>query len=169
MAVIEKFLGQRMEVPEDFRYSVKQGLWAKKSEESIVFGFTQPALVLLGGIKDLEGLVDDGTAVESGDSVVFAITGKILYIDAPFGGIFHHNEALKVELEQISKDPYGRGWIFSIEPQGAIDKSYETLASFEVYMDSLLTTEGFKNPDGVKGGVSGICKAVYTGIGVQKL
>ena len=29
-------------------------------------------------------------------------------------------------------------------------------------------TEGLKNPEGLKGGVSGICKAVYSGISQQK-
>jgi hypothetical protein len=29
MAFIDKFLGQRVEIPEDRKYYVKQGLWAK--------------------------------------------------------------------------------------------------------------------------------------------
>ncbi len=37
------------------------------------------------------------------------------------------------------------------------------------YIESLKGTEGFKNPEGLKGGVSGICKAVYTGIREQEL
>ena len=41
--------------------------------------------------------------------------------------------------------------------------------SAEEYAESLGTTEGARNPEGLKGGVSGICKAVYTGIGEQKL
>lgn len=169
MAIIEKFLGRRVEVPDDRRYHVKQGLWAKRAEENIIFGFTQPALVLLGGIKDLDCLVDDGAVIESGDSVVFAITGKILYIDAPVGGAIQYNKGLQDELSQISDDPYGRGWLFLIQSPGDIDKAYTSLASSVVYMESLLSTEGFKNPEGVKGGVSGICKAVYSGIGEQKL
>jgi len=169
MAVIEKFLGQRVEVPEDFRYHVKQGLWARRTDMDIVFGFTQPALVLLGGIKDLDCLVDDGAVIEAGDSVVFAITGKILYIDAPVGGTIQYNNSLQEELSQISDDPYGRGWLFLIQSPGDIDKAYTSLASSEFYMESLLSTEGFKNPEGMKGGVSGICKAVYSGISEQKL
>jgi len=31
MAFIEKFLGKRVEIPEDRRYYTKQGLWAKSA------------------------------------------------------------------------------------------------------------------------------------------
>ena len=47
---------------------------------------TEPALVLMGGVKDLDWLVEEGQTVTIGESVVFAITGKILYIDAPVAG-----------------------------------------------------------------------------------
>ena len=42
------------------------------------------------------------------------------------------------------------------------------LADWSGYLASLKKTDGFKNPDGVIGGVSGICKAVYAGIRDQK-
>lgn len=169
MAVIEKFLGKRVEVPEALRYHVKQGLWAKRTGTSIVFGFTQPAMVLMGGIKDLDWLVDDGATVKPGDSVVFAITGKILYIDAPIGGAIQYNKSLLESLTPISENPYDQGWLFLVQPQGDIERSYMSLAPSEAYMKSLQATEGLKNPEGLKGGVSGICKAVYSGIGDQKL
>ena len=169
MPIIEKFLGQRVEVPEGLRYYVKQGLWARRTDMHIIFGFTQPSLVLMSGIRDMDWLVDDGATVKSGDSVVFAITGKILYIDAPIEGTIQYNQSLHESLAQISSDPYGQGWLFQIQPQGDIDGSYMSLLSYEAYLESLRTTEGLKNPEGLKGGVSGICKAVYSGIGEQKL
>ena len=169
MAIIEKFLGKKVEVPQNLRYHAKQGLWAKKTDRNIVFGFTQPALVLMGGIKDMDWLIEDGSAVHSGDSVVFAITGKILYIDAPIGGAIQYNQSLHADATQIIADPYGQGWLYLIQPRGDIDKSYMSFASSEGYIESLQTTEGLKNPEGLKGGVSGICKAVYSGIGDQKL
>lgn len=64
MAVIEKFLGQRVEVPENRRYDVKQGLRGRCIDQTIVFGFTQPALVLFGGIKDKDWLVDENQFVK---------------------------------------------------------------------------------------------------------
>ena len=57
MAYIEKFLGRRVEVPEDRSYVVKPGLWAKVEGPEVRFGLTEPELVLVGGINDLEWLV----------------------------------------------------------------------------------------------------------------
>jgi len=60
MASIEKFLGKRVEIPEDRRYHGRQGLWAKSDGREIVFGFTEPSLVLIGGINDLEWIAPEG-------------------------------------------------------------------------------------------------------------
>jgi glycine cleavage system H protein len=169
MAVIEKFLGCQVEIPEDRRYYVKQGLWGRLDKGALVFGLTRPALVLLGGLKDLDWLVTDGAEVEAGEAVVFAITGKILYLDSPVAGVVGFNTGLREDASPVAADPYGEGWLFSIRPAGKPDASYQSLASPGAYIDSLRGSEGFKNPDGLKGGVSGICKAVYTGIGGQKI
>jgi hypothetical protein len=56
-----------------------------------------------------------------------------------------------------------------INPTGDIATAYRSLVSAESYVETLRNTEGFKNPEGIKGGVSGICKAVYSGIGQQKI
>ena len=80
-AIYEQFsrIGKAVSSPKrleliDLRYHVKQGLWAKRNDKDIVFGFTQPALVLMCRIKDLDELADNGAVIESGDPVVFAIT-----------------------------------------------------------------------------------------------
>lgn len=169
MAVIEKFLGTRVEIPEDRSYVSKPGLWARQDKGSIVFGLTEPALVLAGGINDLDWLVADGQAVSQGDSVIFCITGKILYIDTPLAGFIRFNHASKADLSLLNKDPYEKGWLFKVKHE---ERSANILAKFENtedYIQSLKRTEGFKNPDGLKGGISEICKAVYSGIRQQKL
>ena len=57
-----------------------------------------------------------------------------------------------------------------VNPDTDIDQAYQSLVSAEQYVEETYdTSEGFKNPDGLKGGVSGICKAVYSGIGQQKI
>jgi hypothetical protein len=56
MVCIEKFLGQRVEIPEDRRYEVKQGLWAKGEGKDVLFGVTQPALGLIAHIKSLSAV-----------------------------------------------------------------------------------------------------------------
>ena len=168
MAVIEKFLGQRVEIPEDRRYHLKQGLWAKTQDQDLVFGLTQPALILAGGVNDLDWLVEDQVSVTEGQDVVFMITGKILYISTPVAGVVFFNPEAKQNPSLASTAPYDNGWLFRIQPEDDKDDAWQTLALAEAYIASLKGTEGFKNPEGLKGGVSGICKAVYSGIREQK-
>lgn len=169
MAFIERFLGRRIEIPGDLHYSPKQGLWAKQEDHGVVWGLSEPALVLNGGVKDLEYLVSERQHVNEGDAVLFAITAKILYVDAPMKGIIYFNSRAKENPSLLSKDPYHGGWLFRIEQEREGERVLEGLNSAEEYAESLGTTEGARNPEGLKGGVSGICKAVYTGIGEQKL
>jgi glycine cleavage system H lipoate-binding protein len=168
MAVIEKFLGQRVEIPEDRRYHPKQGLWAKEQDDDLVFGLTQPALILAGGVNDLDWLVDDRVTVAQGQDVVFLITAKILYISAPVAGVVFFNPEAKQNPSLAAKDHYDTGWLFRIRPESEINAARQSLADVQAYIESLKGTEGFKNPEGLKGGVSGICKAVYSGISQQK-
>ena len=168
MVVIEKFLGQRAEVPEDLRYHSKQGLWARPQAQHIDFGLTQPALILAGGVNDLDWLVKDETFVQEGQDVVFMITGKILYISTPVAGVVSFNPEAKQNPSLALQDPYENGWLFCIQPDADINDVWQNLADAQAYIESLKGTEGFKNPEGLKGGVSGICKAVYSGISKQK-
>jgi len=169
MAFIEKYLGKRVEIAEDRSYHTKQGLWAKSKDQEIVFGLSEPAIILAGGINDLDWLVQEGQAVKEKEDVVFAITGKILYIHTPIPGKVRFNPKVKKSPSFVENDPYGDGWLFSIHPDIEVKSASPLFADFEEYMESLKATEGFKNPEGLKGGVSGICKAVYSGIRNQKI
>lgn len=169
MAIIEKFLGHQVTIPDNLRYFVKQGLWARLDDSAITFGFSEPALTLFGGIQDLDFLVEDGETVEQGQSVLFAITGKIIYIDSPVQGIIRFNAEAKTDPTAINQDPYDRGWLFAVNPTGPADRVYQDLPNCAAYLESLQGSEGFKNPEGLKGGVSGVCKAVYSGIRMQKI
>ncbi len=169
MAVIEKFLGQRVEIPDDRRYHLKQGLWAQEHEQDLVFGLTQPALVLAGGVNDLDWLVKDEASVRAGQDVVFVITGKILYLSAPIAGVVSFNPVVKQNPSLASEDPYEKGWLFRMKSEVNKEEAWRTLADPQSYIESLKGSEGLKNPEGLKGGVSGICKAVYSGISKQKI
>ncbi|MGD2269761.1 MAG: hypothetical protein PVI06_05125 [Desulfobacterales bacterium] len=169
MAFVEKFLGKRVEIPADRNYHVKQGLWATSVDQKIVFGLTEPALVLIGGINDLDWLVQEGQAVVEGEDVIFAITGKILYIHTPVKGYIHFNHNAKKNPALVVNDPYEAGWLFEITLDAPKQTLLQSLADHHRYMESLRATEGFKNPEGLTGGVSGICKAVYSGIRDQKI
>ena len=169
MAVIEKFLGKQVKIPEDRKFYAAHGLWGKLEEQDISFGLTEPALVLTGGINDLDWLVNEGASVEQGQDVVFMITAKILYIHTPFRGNIFFNREVRQRPSLATQDPYGKGWLFKLQfDTGAMD-AWQTLALPQEYIQRLKGTEGFKNPEGLQGGVSGICKAVYSGFRDQKI
>lgn len=134
-----------------------------------IVGLTEPALVLAGGLNDLDWLVPNGQTVSEGKAVAFAITGKVLYINSPFKGIIHFNSEVKESPSLVPEDPYGKGWLFKIKPDSETEDVLQILADEREYTESLKGTEGFKNPEGLKGGVSGICKAIYSGIREQKI
>jgi len=169
MPFVEKFLGRGVNIPEDRRYYTKKGLWAKSEGQEILFGLTEPFLVLAGGLDELDWLCEDGQPVEQDEAVIFAITGKIHYIEAPVAGIIFFNAPLRQNPGVVGRDPYGEGWLFKIKAH--TDARQATVASVDAhrYLESLRGSEGFKNPEGLKGGVSGICKAVYSGIREQKI
>ena len=168
MAIIEKFLGRRVAIPEDRHYFPRQGLWAKRGEREIVFGLTEPFLVMAGGFNELDWIVPDGQKVNAGEAIIFAITGKILYIDSPVDGTVFFNSDLKNDPTKVVGDPYGTGWLFKAKPEAGLDSAVSNASDHRQYMISLKGSEGFKNPEGLKGGVSGICKAVYSSIKEQK-
>jgi len=169
MAVIEKFLGQRVSIPDELRYDIKQGLWAKTDGADVIIGLAEPALVLHGGVNDLDWLVSEGEFVRQNQDVVFAITGKILYISTPFAGRISLNSEAKQRLACLKEDPYRRGWLFRLAIDAGHHGALTRLADSGAYLESLKETDGCKNPEGRKGGVSGICKAVYSGIRAQKM
>jgi glycine cleavage system H protein len=168
MLVIEKFLGQSVNIPEDRHYYPKQGLWAKPEGKEIVLGLTEPFRVLVGGFNEVDWLFKEGQRVEKGDTVVFAITGKILYIDTPVAGSISYNSEIKQHCEDVVQDPYGKGWLFKITSSD-VNQALSASIDAHQYLESLKGSEGLKNPDGLAGGVSSICKAVYAGIREQNI
>jgi hypothetical protein len=92
-----------------------------------------------------------------------------LYLDAPVKGTILFHPEIKQKPAMIAEDPYEKGWLFKIKPDEDLEMAYQSLDTAQSYAESLKATEGAKNPEGLKGGVSGICKAVYSGIREQKL
>ena len=104
MSFIEKFLGKSVEIPDDYRYAIKQNLWMKSENQIILLGLTEPFLVMAGGFKDVDAIVDDGEIVDEGKAVLFAITGKILYIDTPIKGQILFNPEVKQHSNLVMED-----------------------------------------------------------------
>jgi hypothetical protein len=58
-------------------------------------------------------------------------------------------------------------WVYTVRSK-RVERNMAEMENFE-YTEALKFSEGRKNTQGLKGGVSGIGKAVYTGIREQKM
>jgi hypothetical protein len=86
-----------------------------------------------------------------------------------FKGTVYFNHEIKKQPSLVQKDPYDKGWLFRTKPDSKTQRALNQLVDAQEYVKSLKGSEGYKNPEGLKGGVSGICKAVYSGIRDQEI
>lgn len=163
MAIIEKFLGVQVTIPENLRYLPEQGLWARAEQASkIVFGFTEPALTLAGALNAVDWLVEPGQMVAAGTAIVFVFTEKPIYLDAPASGFLQFNDRLKERPVLAKEDPYGEGWLFKMSPEDDVTQLIETFVGARHYIQSLKHTDGFRNPEGLKGSGPCACKRLFS-------
>lgn len=170
MLIIEGFNGFRVEIPEDRYYLSGTDLWIQPQNESkaLVFGLTHAGIILTGGVVSLEYLIEEGQVVSSGDTVAFAVTSKIKFIETPLAGIILNvNRTLIDNPSFFQEDPYGKAWIFSLQLPGPVNLStyFSDAAS---YQQRLLHSEACGNPKGLKGGVSPTCRTIYSSFRTQK-
>jgi len=162
---VENFLGQELALPEDFLYDPGEGLWARELEDGrMAFGITEPALLMAGAVRQVEILVEDGSEVEAGDTVLLALTSRLKYVATPVSGTVHFPDMadLAARLAEATYDT--TLFLIKVGRHGT-----HGLLDANDYAESLRATEGARNPGGAKGGVSPTCKAVYMGLGEQKL
>jgi glycine cleavage system H protein len=107
------------EVKDDRSYT-KDHEWAKDEDGQLVVGITAFAVDQLGDIT-LVGLdVGPGDRIEVGKAFGPIESVKTLSdLFAPANGVVKKiNEALEEEPELVNEDPWGRGWMIAIEPDG---------------------------------------------------
>jgi glycine cleavage system H protein len=107
------------EVKDDRSYT-KDHEWAKDEDGQLVVGITAFAVDQLGDIT-LVGLdVGPGDRIEVGKAFGTSESVKTLSdLFAPANGVVKKiNEALEEEPELVNEDPWGRGWMIAIEPDG---------------------------------------------------
>lgn len=111
-----------MDVPRNLRYAESHE-WASDPEDGIVtVGITDFAQDQLGDVVYVE-LPDVGEHVDAAQPVAVVESVKTASdIYAPVSGtIVEVNEDLDASPELINEAPYGRGWIFRLEPDDAGD------------------------------------------------
>jgi glycine cleavage system H protein len=122
-----------MDHPDDLRYSADHE-WARLDGATVRIGITDYAQDALGDIVYIE-LPEVGASLAAHDKISeVESTKSVSDIFAPVGGtIVEINDALADHPEQLNADPYGEGWICTIEL--ADPSEYETMLAAAAYRE----------------------------------
>ncbi|AFM24782.1 GcvH-related protein [Desulfomonile tiedjei] len=162
----ENFLGRELVLPDDRSYDPAEGLWIKREDTAkLAVGITEPTVLMGGTVREVELLVEDGSEVSKGETVILVLTSKLKYIAAPASGRLVSPKDLGSLPEKIVKDPYGSTLFYILSEKDEISD----LLDASGYASTLKDSDGARNPGGHKGGVSPTCKAVYMAIGEQNI
>jgi glycine cleavage system H protein len=101
--------------PEDLKYH-KEHSWVRVSGKKGTIGITQYAQDALGDIVYID-LPEEDTHIEAGTEMAEIESTKTSSpVIAPVSGlIIEVNESLEDNPEIINEDPYGKGWIVTVE------------------------------------------------------
>lgn len=119
------------EVPDDLRYT-KEHEWARVEGDRIVVGITDYAQDQLGDVVFV-GLPEEGASVTAGEPLgEVESTKSVSDVYSPVSGtVVARNAEVEAHPELINSEPYGRGWLVAIRPEG----SEAELLSAEEYRD----------------------------------
>lgn len=117
------------EVPNDRRYT-KDHEWARDDDGRLIVGITDYAQDQLGDVVFV-GLPEPGTEVQANQPLgEVESTKSVSDVYSPVSGkVLEKNPEVEQNPELINTDPYGSGWLVSIEPSGPTD----SLMSAEEY------------------------------------
>ncbi len=119
------------EVPDDLRYT-KEHEWARFEDDRIVVGITDYAQDQLGDVVFV-GLPEEGATVTVGEPLgEVESTKSVSDVYSPVSGtVVARNAEVEANPELINSEPYGRGWLVAIRPEGEEPQ----LLSSEEYRD----------------------------------
>ena len=103
-------------LPKDLKYT-EEHEWIKVEGDRIKVGITEYAQKELGDIVFVD-LPSVGDKITAKDSIATIESVKaVSEIYAPISGeIMEINDSLEYSPEFVNQDPYGKGWIFIVEP-----------------------------------------------------
>lgn len=107
------------DLPHDRLYDPRSHLWVKRDESTgrVMVGINTIGLDVLGELAFV-ALNELGTAVRRGETVGSLEAAKMtVEIISPVSGIIiGRNEAVLRDPLRVNRDPYGEGWLFSLDP-----------------------------------------------------
>ena len=109
------------EVPAELQYT-KEHEWARRDGDRVVVGITDFAQDQLGDVVFV-GLPEVGQEVSAGEPCgEVESTKSVSDIYSPLSGkVVERNDELEQNPELINSEPYGKGWLFTVEVQGEGD------------------------------------------------
>jgi glycine cleavage system H protein len=104
-----------VQIPAELRYS-KDHEWVRVDGTTVTLGITDYAQDALGDVVFVS-LPDVGAKVDAGGAVgEVESTKSVSEVYAPLSGVVRSvNERLRDSPETLNADPYGEGWICTIE------------------------------------------------------
>lgn len=111
-------------IPEDLLYTESHE-WVKVEENKARIGITDYAQEALTEIVNIDFMVETGVVIEKGMPIIVLDSVKSSNeVYSPVSGkVVELNEGLRNELENINKDPYGKGWLVVIEMTNLSEKN----------------------------------------------
>ncbi|MEA2461438.1 MAG: glycine cleavage system protein [Actinomycetota bacterium] len=106
------------EVPGDRQYTAEHE-WVKDEDGRLVVGITDHAQDQLGDVVFV-GLPEPGTEVQAGQPLgEVESTKSVSDVYSPVTGrVVEKNADVEATPELLNDDPYGRGWLVKIQPEG---------------------------------------------------
>jgi len=107
------------QLPLEYLYSASHAWIARHDQNTWLVGLTKFATRMLGDIVDFGFDAASGAVVKQGEVIGWiegfkAISDIYCIAEGHFGGV---NQDLKKSLELVSRDPYGRGWLYAVSGQ----------------------------------------------------
>lgn len=120
-----------MNIPSELQYSADHE-WIRRDGNVVTIGITEYAQDSLGDVVFVE-VPEQGSALALGESFTeVESTKSVSDIYAPVSGIIAAvNEALDAQPELLNSDPYGEGWICSIEMSN--EAEFDALLDADAY------------------------------------
>ncbi len=100
---------------------LKEHLWVREDGEGLKLGLDDFAQFLIGLVKRVS-LPRCGKPIRRGEGLLVLETEKgTLELSLPFEGeVLEGNGELERDPSLLNHDPYGRGWLLKVKPQGKI-------------------------------------------------
>jgi len=125
-----------MNFPDELRYRHTHEWCLLADDGTVAIGITQHAQSELGDVVYVE-LPDIGTAFKAGDAAVVIESVKAAAdVFAPISGsVVARNDDLTDHPELINEAPYGKGWLYRLQPDNVSE--LDALMSADDYRQSL--------------------------------